>query len=317
MEKLVEIKNLKKYFQVGPRQTVRALDDVSLLISRGETLGLVGESGCGKTTMGRTVVRLYRPTSGQVIYDGIDMHKVAAQHQKDLCRRVQMIFQDPYASLNPRMTAEESIGEALDIHHLTDKKNRRQRIIELLHRVGLNSDHTGRFPHEFSGGQRQRIAIARALAVEPEFIVLDEPLSALDVSIQAQVVNLLGELQERMGLTYLFISHNLSIVRHISDRIAVMHLGRVVELAGNDELYENPLHPYTRTLLSFIPMADPDVKATSPRIMLAGEVPNPVNPPPGCNFSDRCPQAKADCKLTLPVLRDVGNGHRVACHLIP
>lgn len=316
MKKLIEIKNVKKYFPLGARQILKAVDDVSLSIYQGETLGVVGESGCGKTTLGRTVVRLYRPTAGQVLYDGVDVHKAAGQHQKDLCRRMQMIFQDPYASLNPRMTAGEIIGEALDIHNLTGRERRRQRIIDLLRRVGLRPGDAGRFPHEFSGGQRQRIAIARALAVEPEFLVCDEPLSALDVSIQAQVVNLLEELQERLGLTYLFIAHDLSMVRHISHRVAVMYLGRLVELADRDRLFGNPLHPYTQALLSAIPVADPDVEAIRRRVIPAGDVPSPVNPPPGCGFSERCPRAMAECRQVAPVQRDTGNGHLAACHLV-
>lgn len=314
MQKLVEIKNLKKYFHVGRGQVLKAVDGVSLLIYRGETLGLVGESGCGKTTLGRTIVRLYQPTAGQVLYGGIDVHKAAGRQKKSLCRMIQMVFQDPYSSLNPRMTAGDIIGEALDTHNLVRGENRRQRVTELLQLVGLDPDHAGRFPHEFSGGQRQRIAIARALAVEPEFIVCDEPVSALDVSVRAQVVNLLAELQQRLGLTYLFIGHDLPVVRHISNRVAVMYLGRVVELADSDELYENPLHPYTRALLSALPVPDPDLAACRRRVVLSGDAPNPVNLPSGCNFSERCPHAKAECKHTAPVLRDARSGHLVACH---
>lgn len=315
MKKHVQVINLKKYFRLGSRQLLRAVDDVSLDIYQGETIGVVGESGCGKSTLGRTLVRLYRPTSGRVIYNGIDVHRAAGPDQKDLYRRMQMIFQDPYASLNPRMTAGEIIGEALDIHNLAKKENRRQRITELLQLVGLNPGHAGRFPHEFSGGQRQRIAIARALAVEPDFIVCDEPLSALDVSVQAQVVNLLEALQERIGLTYFFISHDLSMIRHISSRVAVMYLGRVVELAASDDLYQNPLHPYTRALLSAIPVADPDLEANRRSVILAGDVPSPINPITGCNFSERCPQVKAECRQVAPECLDAGNGHLVACHL--
>ncbi len=314
MKKLVEIVNLKKYFRVGKNQILKAVNDVSIDIYRGETLGVVGESGCGKTTLGRTVVRLYRPTAGKVLYNGLDVHKAAGQEKKALYRRMQMIFQDPYASLNPRMTVNEIIGEALDIHRIAGGSQRRERIMELLRLVGLNVDHANRFPHEFSGGQRQRIGIARALAVDPEFIVCDEPISALDVSIQAQVVNLLEELQERLGLTYMFIAHDLSMVRHISSRVAVMYLGKVVELAGSDELYENPLHPYTRALLSSIPVADPDIEAERRRIILAGDVPSPVNPPPGCAFVSRCPQAMKECNQEIPVFKEIGDHHFAACH---
>lgn len=314
MKKLLEINRLKKYFRVGGKELLKAVDGVTLHIYRGETLGVVGESGCGKTTLGRTVVRLYRPTSGRVLFDGLDVHGVAGRQGKGLCRRMQMIFQDPYASLNPRMTVNEIIGEALDIHDLARGSRRRERIMELLSLVGLNAGHAGRFPHEFSGGQRQRIGIARALAVEPEFIVCDEPISALDVSIQAQVVNLLEELQERLGLTYMFIAHDLSMVRHISSRVAVMYLGRVAELAGCDELYDNPLHPYTRALLSSVPVADPDMEAERRRIILAGDVPGPVNPPPGCPFSARCPRAVRECGRETPEFREIGENHFVACH---
>ncbi len=314
MKKLLEIAGLKKYFQVGRNQLLRAVDDVTMHIYQGETLGVVGESGCGKTTLGRTVVRLYRPTSGRVLFDGMDVHGVTGQQDKSLFRRMQMIFQDPYASLNPRMTVNEIIGEALDIHNIVRGSQRRERIMELLRLVGLNADHAGRFPHEFSGGQRQRIGIARALAVDPEFIVCDEPISALDVSIQAQVVNLLEELQERLGLTYMFIAHDLSMVRHISSRVAVMYLGRVVELASSDELYEDPLHPYTRALLSSIPVADPDIEAERRRIILEGDVPSPVNPPPGCAFFSRCSQAINECSQETPVFREFRENHFVACH---
>ncbi|SFH11583.1 oligopeptide transport system ATP-binding protein [Desulfotomaculum arcticum] len=314
MKKLVEVVNLKKHFRVGKNQILKAVNDVSIHIYQGETLGVVGESGCGKTTLGRTVVRLYQPTAGKVLFNGLDIHKAAGQEKKGLFRRIQMIFQDPYASLNPRMTVGEIIGEALDIHKIARGSQRRDRIMELLKLVGLNADHTNRFPHEFSGGQRQRIGIARALAVDPEFIVCDEPISALDVSIQAQVVNLLEELQERLGLTYMFIAHDLSMVRHISSRVAVMYLGRVVELAGSDELYDNPLHPYTRALLSSIPVADPDIEAKRKRIILAGDVPSPVNPPPGCAFVTRCPQATKECHQETPAFKEIHDNHLAACH---
>ncbi len=313
-EKLLQIEDLHKHFRVGKGQILKAVDGVSLHIYRGETLGVVGESGCGKTTLGRTVVRLYQPSAGRVLFDGIDVHRAGGKERESLFRRMQMIFQDPYASLNPRMTVGEIIGEALDIHGLAKGAARRERIAELLAMVGLAGEYAGRFPHEFSGGQRQRVGIARALAVQPEFIVCDEPISALDVSIQAQVVNLLEELQEKLGLTYMFIAHDLSMVRHISDRVAVMYLGRVVELAGSDELYENPLHPYTRALLSAIPVADPDVEAGRQRIILQGDVPSPINPPAGCSFHTRCPQAEEVCRHAVPGFREVVPGHFVACH---
>lgn len=316
IKKLVEVVNLKKYFRVGRNQILKAVNDVSMHIYQGETLGVVGESGCGKTTLGRSVVRLYRPTAGNVLFDGLDVHKASGQNKKSLFRRMQMIFQDPYASLNPRLTVGEIIGEALDIHRIARGSQRRERIMELLRLVGLNVDHAGRFPHEFSGGQRQRIGIARALAVDPEFIICDEPISALDVSIQAQVVNLLEELQERLGLTYMFIAHDLSMVRHISSRVAVMYLGKVVELAGSEDLYENPLHPYTQALLSSIPVADPDIEAERRRIILAGDVPSPVNTPSGCAFVTRCPQAMKECNQETPVSREIGANHFVACHRI-
>lgn len=313
MEPLVKIQNLSKHFPSGRGRALKAVDGVSLEIYRGETLGVVGESGCGKTTLGRTVVRLYRPTSGRVLFDGIDVHQAAPREKKSLHRRMQMIFQDPRSSLNPRMTAGETIGEALDIHRLARGEARRRRIAELLSLVGLDPGQAGRFPHEFSGGQQQRIGLARALAVEPEFIVCDEPVSALDVSIQAQVLNLLEELQEKLGLTFLFISHDLSVVRHVSHRVAVMYLGRLVELAPAGDLYEEPLHPYTRALLSAIPSADPDLRPGSLLSVTGGE-PSPVDPPPGCVFSWRCPQAAQDCRQSAPPLREAGGGRQVACH---
>jgi len=314
LKKLIEIKSLKKNFNAGQKQVLTAVNNVSIDIFKGETLGLVGESGCGKTTLGRITVGLYKPTSGQVIYDGIDVHKAGNKHKKTLNKRMQMIFQDPYDSLNPRMTAGEIIGEAIDIHGRVKKGNRQERVIDLLQTVGLNPNHSGGFPHEFSGGQRQRIAIARVLAVEPEFIVCDEPLTALDASIQAQLVNLLEDLQKQKDLTYLFISHDLSMVRHICNRVAVMYLGQLVELAGKDELFENPLHPYTQALLSAIPVPDPDLEVTRRRFVLPGEVSNLVKPSFGCNFSGRCPKAEAKCSQTVPVLSENGSGHFVACH---
>ena len=314
-EILIEVKNLKKYFQVGKNATLKAVDDVSFFIRKGETLGLVGESGCGKTTCGRTVMGMYSATGGEVLFDGIDVHKLDKKAKKDFARRAQIIFQDPYASLNPRMTVGDIIGEGIDIHNLYSGQERTNRIYELLQLVGLNKEHGSRFPHEFSGGQRQRIGIARALAIEPEFIVCDEPISALDVSIQAQVVNLLIQLQQDLGLTYLFIAHDLSMVKHISDRVGVMYLGAMVELASSHDLYEKPLHPYTQALLSAIPVPDPEVERNKERIKLEGEVPSPINPKPGCRFAPRCRYAKPICKEQTPMLKEVEKEHYVACHL--
>jgi oligopeptide transport system ATP-binding protein len=314
-EILIEVKNLKKYFQVGKHATLKAVDDVSFFIRKGETLGLVGESGCGKTTCGRTVMGMYSATGGEVIFDGIDVHKLNKKGKKDFARRAQIIFQDPYASLNPRMTVGDIIGEGIDIHNLYTGQERTNRIYELLQLVGLNKEHGSRFPHEFSGGQRQRIGIARALAIEPEFIVCDEPISALDVSIQAQIVNLLIHLQQELGLTYLFIAHDLSMVKHISDRVGVMYLGAMVELASSFDLYEKPLHPYTQALLSAIPIPDPEVERNKARIKLEGEVPSPINPKPGCRFAPRCAYAKPICSEQTPMLKEVEKEHYVACHL--
>lgn len=318
---LLEVKNLQKFFPInkglmGKKQSlVKAVDNISFSIAKGETLGLVGESGCGKTTTGRTIIKLYEPTSGEIIYDGIDIAKLSQKEMLPYRRKMQMIFQDPYASLNTRMTVGDIIGEAIDIHKLMNKKERNERVQYLLSRVGLNTDHASRYPHEFSGGQRQRVGIARALAVQPEFIVCDEPISALDVSIQAQVVNMLEDLQNDLGLTYLFIAHDLSMVKHISDKIGVMYLGKLVEIAESNELYKNPLHPYTKALLSAIPIPDPDAAANNKRIMLQGEIPSPIDPPPGCRFKDRCSYVKPICKELEPELKDQGNGHCVACHL--
>jgi oligopeptide transport system ATP-binding protein len=312
---LLEVYNLKKYFKVGTGAALKAVDDVSFGIKKGETLGLVGESGCGKTTCGRTIIGIYPPTDGQVLFDGIDVHKLGKKEKKAFARRAQMIFQDPYASLNPRMTVSDIIGEGIDIHNLYKGQDRLDRIYQLLNLVGLNKEHALRFPHEFSGGQRQRIGIAKALAVEPEFIVCDEPISALDVSIQAQVVNLLIELQERIGLTYLFIAHDLSMVKHISDRIGVMYLGNLVELSNGDELYENTLHPYTKALLSAIPIPNPSAEKSKRRIQLEGEVSSPINPQPGCRFNKRCKFAKPICLEQTPFLKEVEKAHFVACHL--
>lgn len=317
-EKLIEIKNLKKYFPVknGFMKTaqVKAVDDVSLYIRKGETLGLVGESGCGKTTLGRTILRLHEPTSGQILYHGEDITK---ENMLPYRRKMQIIFQDPYASLNPRMTVGDIIGEPLDIHKMCkDKKERQEKIYQLLETVGLNKEHADRYPHEFSGGQRQRIGIARALAVDPEFIVCDEPISALDVSIQAQIVNMLEDLQVERGFTYLFIAHDLSVVQHISDRIGVMYLGHLVELTSSSELYKKPLHPYTQTLLSAIPIADPKTSRTKKRMILKGDIPSPLNPPSGCTFRTRCPYATELCSKEAPNLREYESGHFVACHNI-
>ncbi|MGE5653956.1 MAG: ABC transporter ATP-binding protein [Bacillota bacterium] len=311
-DNLIEVHNLKKYFNVGGR-TLRAVDDISLTIGRGETFGLVGESGCGKTTAGRTIIRLYEPTAGKVFFEGEDVG-ASGRNALQWARRLQIIFQDPYASLNPRVTVGDIIGEALDIHGLARGTARRERIAELLSVVGLNTEHANRFPHEFSGGQRQRIGIARALAVDPAFIVCDEPISALDVSIQAQVVNLLKRLQRDRGLTYLFIAHDLSMVKYISDRVGVMYLGKLVEVAPSSELYHHPLHPYTQALLSAIPIPDPAVERTRHRRILEGDVPSPLNPPSGCRFRNRCPVAKEVCAEAEPVTKEQ-NGHLVSCHL--
>jgi oligopeptide transport system ATP-binding protein len=316
-QNLIEITNLKKYFHVKngfKPAKIKAVDDVSLYIRKGETLGLVGESGCGKTTLGRTILRLQEPTSGKIVYNGQDITGI---NMHPLRRKMQIIFQDPYASLNPRMTVGDIIGEPLDIHKMYEsKKDRQEKIYKLLDTVGLNREHANRFPHEFSGGQRQRIGIARALAVEPEFIVCDEPVSALDVSIQAQIVNMLEDLQAEKAFTYLFIAHDLSIVKHISNRIGVMYLGHLVELTESSELYKNPLHPYTQTLLSAIPVADPKTSRSMKRIILNGDIPSPINPPSGCPFRTRCPRATEICAQQVPEFKDYGNGHFAACHHI-
>ncbi|WP_027632944.1 ABC transporter ATP-binding protein [Clostridium hydrogeniformans] len=313
---IMEVSNLKKHFNVGKNAVLKAVDDVSFIIREGETLGLVGESGCGKTTCGRTAIGMYNKTEGQVLYKGKDVHSLKGKEKKAFSKEVQIIFQDPYASLNPRMTVSDIIAEGIDIHGLVaNSKERIEKVNELLSLVGLNKEHASRFVHEFSGGQRQRIGIARALAVEPNFIMCDEPISALDVSIQAQVVNLLIKLQREMGLTYLFIAHDLSMVKHISDRVAVMYLGTMAELTTSGELYKNPLHPYTQALLSAIPIPDPKIERTRKRIMLEGDVPSPINPPEGCRFRGRCKYAKDICKEQRPILKEVAPGHFVACHL--
>ncbi len=320
---LLKVRNLKKYFPVTSgiifqRETgsVKAVDDISFDIFKGETLGLVGESGCGKSTVGRTVLQLYRPTAGQVQFDNINLVKQKGTGLRNIRRRLQMIFQDPYSSLNPRMTVGEIIAEPLKVHGIAQGSESLDKVRELLDMVGLNPDFVTRYPHEFSGGQRQRIAIARALAVNPEFIICDEPISALDVSIQAQIVNLLEELQSRLGLTYLFIAHDLSMVRHISHRVAVMYLGKMVELTERDRLYDNPQHPYTRALLSAVPIPDPEVEERRSRIIMEGDVPSPLSPPKGCNFNTRCPIAEDRCFEEDPEFRQISEGHWCACHLV-
>jgi oligopeptide transport system ATP-binding protein len=319
---LIEVNNLKKHFVVKKKlfsskaEVNLAVDDISFYIKKGETLGLVGESGCGKSTTGRTIIRLYQPTSGEIIFDGQDLAKLKEKELFSYRRRIQMIFQDPYASLNSRMTVGDIIGEPLDIHNLAKGKERTEIIHELLNRVGLSPDHAIRYPHEFSGGQRQRIGIARALAVRPEFIICDEPISALDVSIQAQVVNMLEDLQRDLNLTYLFIAHDLSMVRHISNRVGVMYLGKLVELSDGEELYNNPIHPYTKSLLSSIPIPDPKFLKSRQRIILEGDVPSSINPPSGCRFRTRCRYAMDICAEEDPVMKDIGGGHMVSCHLV-
>lgn len=314
-EPLVKVNNLRKFFNLGGGNILKAVNEIDFSIAKGETVGVVGESGCGKSTAGRTILRLYEPTSGNVTFNGEDIYKLKGAKLKQMRRDMQMIFQDPYASLNPRMTITDVIGEALDIHGLVNSRaERKRRVEDLLDLVGLNPDHATRYPHEFSGGQRQRIGIARALAVDPKFIIADEPISALDVSIQAQVVNLMQDLQRKMGLTYLFIAHDLSMVKHISDRVAVMYLGKIVELAESSELYGSPAHPYTRALLSANPIPDPEIEATRERIVLAGDLPSPINPPAGCQFHTRCPMATDKCKTVEPKLVEVKKGHYASCH---
>ncbi len=321
-EVLLHVENLKKYFPIrrGLLQRhvgdVKAVDDVSFDVYRGETLGLVGESGCGKTTAGRTIIRIYEPTSGHVIFKDKDLASLRANEMREMRRSMQMIFQDPYASLNPRMSVLKIVGEPLEVFRLANKEERRERVAHLLRLVGLNPDFMIRYPHEFSGGQRQRIGLARSLALNPDLIICDEPISALDVSIQAQVVNLLEDLQQELGLTYIFIAHDLSMVRHISDRVAVMYLGKIVELTDRDTLYANPLHPYTQALLSAIPVPDPLIEESRHRILLEGDLPSPANPPKGCNFCTRCPQVRDICELEEPPFIEVEPGHFCACHFV-
>jgi oligopeptide transport system ATP-binding protein len=320
---LLDIQGLKMYFPITQGiiiqrhiGDIKAVDGISFFIRRGETLGLVGESGCGKSTTGRAILQLYRPTAGRVLFNNEDLTTLKGEALRRKRRQMQMIFQDPYASLNPRMTVGNIIGEPLEVHHIgANRVEQRERVQELLRVVGLNPYFVNRYPHEFSGGQRQRIGVARALAVNPEFIVCDEPISALDVSIQAQIINLLEDLQAEYKLTYLFIAHDLSVVRHISDRVAVMYLGKLAEVASRDELYSNPLHPYTQALLSAVPIPDPAIEEKRRRIILEGDVPSPANPPKGCNFCTRCPRVMDICREVDPEFRDMGDGHWVACHL--
>lgn len=319
-EPLLEIIDLKKHFDLGgsgkSKKYLTAVDGVSFTIYKGETFGLVGESGCGKTTTGRTIIRLYKPTDGRILYKGEDLAYLEEKDMFPYRKKIQMIFQDPYASLNTRMTVTDIIGEGIETHKILSGKEKQERIFELLETVGLKREHANRYPHEFSGGQRQRIGIARALAINPELVICDEPISALDVSIQAQVVNMLEDLQEKFGLTYLFIAHDLSMVRHISDRIGVMYLGKLMEVAESDVLYDKPLHPYTKSLLSAIPIPDPKSSIRDSRIILEGDVGSPINPKPGCRFATRCRYAKDRCKVETPDLLEIEKGHYVACHFV-
>lgn len=312
---LLEVKSLQKHFKSDSKGVVKSVDDISFGIRKGETLGLVGESGSGKSTLGRTIVGIYEPTSGKVVFEEKDISTLNRKEKKDLNQRMQLIFQDPHASLNPRMRVEDIIAEGIDAQKLVKGKERRELIYNLLEKVGLNREHGKRFPHEFSGGQRQRIGIARALALQPDFIILDEPISALDVSIQAQVVNLLEDLQKEEQLTYLFIAHDLAMVKHISDRIGVMYLGRMMELADSDVLFKKPLHPYTHALLSSIPISEPKMRGSRERVLLEGDLPSPLNPPAGCPFQTRCPQATKTCAQVVPEWKEVEADHWIACHL--
>jgi oligopeptide transport system ATP-binding protein len=314
---ILEVKNLQKHFQLNRKQVSKAVDGISFEIQHGETFGLVGESGCGKSTTGRTIINLYNVTGGEVLFEGKNVHRLKGKEQQQFRRDMQMIFQDPYASLNPRKTVMDIIAEGLDIHRLSNEKTREETVMELLDTVtvGLNKSHATRFPHEFSGGQRQRIGIARALAIEPKFIIADEPISALDVSVQAQVVNLMRKLQKEKGLTYLFIAHDLSMVKYISDRVGVMYLGKMVELADSHELYQEPLHPYTQALLSTAPIPDPKMVRIRERIRIKGEIPSSLNQPSGCPFQTRCPKAKDICTKVEPIWQEVKQNHWVACHL--
>lgn len=316
MEKLLTLEHISKHFHVGKKQTLVAVNNISLDLYKGETLGVVGESGCGKSTLGRVIMGIYHPTKGVLKYNGKEVNTRHTRDRFAYARKAQIIFQDPYASLNPRMTIGSIIAEGMEIHGMYDKAKRTQRVYELLETVGLNQEHANRFPHEFSGGQRQRIGIARALAIEPEFIVCDEPISALDVSIQSQIINLLKDLQNANGFTYMFIAHDLNIVKYISDRIAVMYLGNLVELATSDEIYTHTLHPYSQALLSSVPIPDPDKEAQKEAQVLEGDVPSPINPKPGCPFAGRCPRAVDKCTKESPVLKEVRPGHFVSCHLI-
>ncbi|WP_297522061.1 ABC transporter ATP-binding protein [uncultured Clostridium sp.] len=319
-EVVLEVKGLQKFFPINkglfkPKSYVKAVDDISFTINKGETLGLVGESGCGKTTTGRTILKLYEPTGGNIIFNGEDITDLSDQQMVPLRRKMQMIFQDPYASLNPRMTVGDIVGESIDVHKLYKGAQREERIKTLLLKVGLSGDSINRYPHEFSGGQRQRIGIARALAVEPDLIICDEPISALDVSIQAQVINMLEELQEEMGLTYLFIAHDLCMVKHISTHIGVMYLGKMVEKGPSDDVYTKPRHPYTQALLSAVPIPDPRIAKSNQRIVLEGDIPSPIDPPDGCRFAGRCSKVMDICNRECPSLKEIETGHFVACHL--
>ena len=314
---LIEVRDLKQYFDISmglfKSKPLKAVDGVSFYINKGETLGLVGESGCGKTTVGRTIMNLYKPTAGEILYNGKPI--VTKEDINEFRKKAAMVFQDPYSSLNPRMTVSDIIAEPLDVHNMyATPEERRDKVLALMEHVGLNSEHASRYAHEFSGGQRQRIGIARALAINPDFIVCDEPVSALDVSIQAQVINMFGELQEKMGLSYLFIAHDLLVVRHISHRIAVMYLGKIVEMADADEIYEHPLHPYSKALISAVPIPDPNIARANQRIPLGGDIPSPLNAPSGCPFRTRCPYATEECAQAMPEFREVSKGHFVACH---